>query len=411
MMQNKISRMIRIMLVLFLILDPGVLAQEKTNFEEAIIYYNEACSMCSSYLRSELIPLLEELGVKKIIKKDYVNEKQNRIELNELNKQYNIPPSLQGHFMIFIDNRLILGGHVPKQIVTDLLRTDYKYDRLLVLQDEMSDARSYFAWGFLGGAKEYEIDTPISSYITWFNNNKESLKRPEMTYGTSWSLGSMLPLIIMTGFLDGINPCAIAVLLFFITFLYTIHKTKASIWKMGITYIFSIFLAYFLIGIGLMKAFIISGAPHLMARIGAYLIIGLGILNLMKLIMPSIRLNLGIPSFTKGYIKRWMYKATIPATFILGFLVGLCTFPCSGGMYVAVVGLLATKATYLQGIIYLVIYNLMFILPLFIILLVAGNKTMTEKITEMERSQNRMIKLASGLIMILLGLTILIWFV
>ncbi len=400
------------MLVLLILLTPSfVNTKENPKHETAIIYYNEACTMCAMYIKQELIPILEESGIKNIIKKDYVNEKQNRIELNELNKKYNIPPTLQGHFMVFIDKKIILGGHVPKHIITDLLTKDFELDKILVLQDEMSNARSYSAWGFKGDAKEYEIDTPIAEYTNWFNENKDSLEELKESYKTSWNLATMLPLIVSTGFLDGINPCAIAILLFFITFLYTIHKTKANIWKMGITYILAIFLAYFLIGIGLMKAFIFTGVPHLIANIAAYLIILLGLIQIYNFIFPKKKINLGIPSFSKKYIKKWIHKASIPAAVVVGFLVGLCTFPCSGGIYVAVVGLLATKSTYLHGLVYLIIYNIFFVMPLIIMLLFASNKRTIEKLSRWERSESRLIKLISGLIMIILGIIILVWFI
>jgi cytochrome c biogenesis protein CcdA len=222
----------------------------------------------------------------------------------------------------------------------------------------------------------------------------------------------MVPLIVSTGFLDGLNPCAFAVLLFFIAFLFTIKRTKRSVWKMGIVYIFAIFLAYLLIGLGLLKAFIFSGAPHLMAKIGAYLLIILGLINLSNFLLPkNKKIKLGVPGFSKKYIKSWLYRATLPAAFISGFLVGLCTFPCSGGMYVAIIGLLAAKTTYVQGLIYLIIYNIFFVVPLLIILIAASSKKMSENIMKWESSQSKLIKLILGVIMILLGLAILYWFI
>jgi len=390
-----------------------IVVEEHTDshYDEALVFYNEACTMCSMYIMEELIPSLKEAGIKEIIKKDYVNEKQNRVELNQLNEEFGVPPTLQGHFMVFVDGKILFGGHVPKHIIMDLLSKDLELDKLLVLQDEMGDAESYFAWGFKGEVQEYQIDEPISHYITWFNENKDTLKEPEETYKSSWNAAKMLPLVISTGFLDGFNPCAFAVLLFFIMFLFTIHRTKRSIWKMGLIYILGIFIAYFLIGLGLLKAFIFTGTPHLMAKIGAFLLIGLGIINLANYLLPDSKFKLGIPTFSKEYIKRWLFKATLPAALIAGFLVGLCTFPCSGGMYVAVVGLLATKSTYMQGLMYLVVYNVMFVAPLFVTLVAASNRRTANKIKKWQSSQNKVLKLVLGVVMILLGLAILFWFI
>ncbi|RME54932.1 hypothetical protein D6777_02210, partial [Candidatus Woesearchaeota archaeon] len=377
-----------------------------------VIYYNEACTMCAMYIKDELIPTLEEAGISKIVKKDYVNEKKNRLELNELNEKYLIPPELQGHFMVFIDENIVLGGHVPKQIIMDLLLKKVKTDKILVLQDEMDNAKSYFAWGFKGEAKEYPINTPISEYVDWFNANKASLTDAKENYASEWRAAKMLPLIVVTGFLDGLNPCAFAVLLFFIAFLFTIRKTKRNVLAMGLVYIFAIFIAYFLIGLGLLKAFIFTGAPHLMARIGAYLLIILGLINVANFLLPNkSKIRLGVPAFSKKYIKLWIYRATLPAAFVAGFLVGLCTFPCSGGMYVAIIGLLSAKTTMLQGLIYLVIYNILFVVPLVIILLATSSKRMADKINKWEESEKKHMKLILGVVMIALGLAILFWFI
>lgn len=225
------------------------------------------------------------------------------------------------------------------------------------------------------------------------------------------SLKVMLPLIIGTGFLDGLNPCAFAVLLFFIAFLFTIRKTRASIWKMGLVYISAIYLVYLGIGVGLLKTILITGHHHLMAKIGAWLVIVLGLINLKDYFFPHLPFRLKIPQFSKKTLQIWMEKATLPAAAVLGTLVGLCVFPCSGGPYVATIGLLAARKTYLQGLLYLLLYNLFFVLPLIIVLVLASNKKVVEKMTAWEQSKSKLMRLVSGLLMIALGVIILVFFV
>ena len=58
------------------------------------------------------------------------------------------------------------------------------------------------------------------------------------------SASSMIPLVAVTGFLDGIHPCAIAILIFFVAFLLTIQKTVKNVFFLGLVYIFVIFLTY-----------------------------------------------------------------------------------------------------------------------------------------------------------------------
>lgn len=221
---------------------------------------------------------------------------------------------------------------------------------------------------------------------------------------------SLLPVVLVSGFLDGINPCAFAVLLLFIAFLFSLKRTRANIGKMGVIYIAAIFLAYVLIGFGLMKALVFTNSPHLMAKLGAWLVIVLGVINIVGLVFPKFPIKFRIPMFSKETLRQWITKATMPAAFVAGFLVGLCTFPCSGGIYVAIIGLLAVKTTYFSGVGYLFLYNLMFVMPLVIILLLSANKYAVEKITAWEQNESRNMKILSAAVMLILGVMILVWF-
>ncbi len=225
-----------------------------------------------------------------------------------------------------------------------------------------------------------------------------------------WNFWKVIPLILSTGFLDGINPCAIGVLLLFIAFLYTLRRTRANIIWMGIVYILAIYLAYLGIGIGLFEAVVITGYPDLFGKIASILVIVLGLINVKDYFFPGSPISLRAPGFSKDLFQKWMEKATLPAAFVFGFLVGLCTFPCSGGIYVAIVGLLANKTTQVAGFGYLLIYNLMFVMPLIILLAaISANKYSLEKLNKLERSKSKLTKLISGIVMILLGIGMLIW--
>ena len=106
-----------------------------------------------------------------------------------------------------------------------------------------------------------------------------------------------------------------------------------------------------------------------------------------------------------------MYRATLPTTAVLGGLVGLHTFPCSGGPYVAVLGLLASQASFWQGLGYLVLYNLMFVVPLIVVLVLSLDPVLGGKIQAWERSSSRTMRGVTGALMAVLGLVLLVWVV
>jgi len=394
-----------LMALLFLSLLAG--AVQGVKLEQATIYYNEACADCARYIDERLIPLLKELGVEEIIKKDFINDRSVRKELINRSSLLQIPPELQGHFTVFIDDKIILQGHVPERIIRDLFQAA-SYEKILVYQDLMGEkVTSYKVWAFRGPVKEYPIDAPVAEYLDWFAAHKDELEPVEEL----WTKEQWLPLIVTTGLLDGINPCAFAVLLFFIAFLFTMKRTRADIAKVGVVYITMIYLTYLGIGLGLLQALVFTGAPHLMAIIGSWLLIGLGLVNVKDYFWYGRWISLSPSGKLHEASTNWLKRATLPATAIGGFLVGLCTFPCSGGIYVAVLGLLSAKATYWTGLGYLLLYNLMFIVPLIIILLGVSNRRAVGRLARWEASRKREVKLATGLVMIALGAVILLWFV
>jgi len=372
------------------------------------VYYNRACADCLYYIEETVVPLLRDAGYTDLIYKDYINEPANRTELLARSGALGVPPDLQSHLTVFVGDRLILQGHIPEHVVAGLLAapTD-AFERMLVYQDKMNGATDYTAWAFRGEPQTYPINTPIGEYLAYLEEHGEHLSPTALVEDER----ALLPLVLTTGFLDGLNPCAFAVLLFFIAFLFTIRRTTASIWAMGLIYVAAIYLAYFLIGLGLMQAVLFAGSHHLMAKIGSWLVIGLGLINLKDYFFPQLPIHLRIPTIAHGTIQDWLKRATFPAAAVGGFLVGLCTFPCSGGIYVAIVGLLAAKTTYLQGVGYLGIYNLAFVAPLLIILAGVSNRRVMHRIRLVEQSSRRWVRLATGLGMVAVGVVILVWFV
>src|SRR3990172_6632453 len=173
--------------------------------------------------------------------------------------------------------------------------------------------------------------------------------------------------------------------------------------RIGLLYVFAVFLAYLLIGLGLLLAVTVSEDPHLIARVAGVLVIALGAFVLFQPFFPRIPNPFHTPAFAWKRIRARMQQGTQPAAAVAGFLVGLCTFPCSGGIYVAVLGLLAAQTTYWEGLGYLYLYNLAFVLPLLLILLVVSNRALARRTTTWERRHTDAIRQISGAAMIVVG--------
>lgn len=226
-----------------------------------------------------------------------------------------------------------------------------------------------------------------------------------------FNIPALLPLVVITGFLDGIHPCAIAILLFFIAFLLTLHRTLKNIFSLGLVYILVIFLTYLGIGVGLLSGIMLFGQHYFFAKLGAWLLIVLGLINLKAYFFPQLPLPLRLPRVSPDRIREMLRRASLPTVIVAAFLVGLCSIPCSGGIYAAITALLAAKTTYWLGFSYLVLYNFMFVLPLFMILALAANPLTLVKLGEWQARNSRTYRLVMGILMTGLGTGILVFLI
>lgn len=218
----------------------------------------------------------------------------------------------------------------------------------------------------------------------------------------------MLPVVTLGALSDSINPCAIITLLLFLIFMFALKKPRNLILILGGLYILGIFLAYFGIGIGLIRAFYLFNTPHLIAKVMAGITLLFGLATLYEFftkrrfkiftISPKMRLR----------FMNWARKGSPGASFGLGVLVGICEFPCTGGIYLAVTSLLVAKSTLISGISWLFFYNLIFILPLLLILGFASRPLVADKLLNWEEQKSQNSRLAVGIVMILLA--VLIWY-
>jgi len=215
-----------------------------------------------------------------------------------------------------------------------------------------------------------------------------------------------LPLIVISALVDSINPCAISVMLLTIAFLFSLGKLRSGVIKAGAAYILGVFLIYLLIGLGILQALHIFGVPHFMAKVGAGLLILLGVVNLIPEFFPSFPIRLGIPQSAHKKMGELMEKGSILTAFVLGAFVGLCEFPCTGGPYLVALGLLHDAQTYWFGLGYLILYNLIFVLPLIVLLLIASDKAVLGKVQEWRKTNIRGMRLWGGIAVIVLGLLI-----
>ncbi len=219
----------------------------------------------------------------------------------------------------------------------------------------------------------------------------------------------MLYLVIINGLIDSFNPCAIGVLLSYLAIALSLRVSRRAFISFGLVYILATYATYFLIGLGILKVMHLFGIHNFFGWIAAIMIILLGLFNLKEFFWPALRIPVLSSFLNRCRMPRWNREITILSALTLGFLIGICEFPCSGGVYLATVGLLSAKATFWQGIVYLSIYNSMFVLPLVVIFLSVGNQFVFSKLQKLQASTFSVIKLIMGLSMLVSGGLLLAW--
>jgi cytochrome c biogenesis protein CcdA len=370
-------------------------AQEKIE-----VYYNNACSDCVTYI-DEIKPLLAKYGIAPVLN-DYINKPEYRKSLNELNKKYQIPYNVQDSLTFFLKPNLIVEGHVPFSTVEELLSSYSQLPphKLIVLyQPKMHTNASDYQIYLYG----YQIEK-----LTIQDNVTDYIQGKEPRDSQNPLTNNLFIPIVVGAVSNSLHPCAIAVLLLLLTFLYSIKKSKKSVIAIGLSYIIGVFTVYFLIGLGLLRAISLSSEPFFVARIATVILLALGLINVKDYFFPKLPIHLKIPDFTKGAIQLFMEKASMPAAFLVGALVGMCAFPCTGGIYTVIISTIAAAAS-TKFVLYLFIYNLIFVLPLLIVVFVASNKNLLEKVEDLEHRNARKLHLITGLLMIFIAIGVYFW--
>ncbi len=112
--------------------------------------------------------------------------------------------------------------------------------------------------------------------------------------------------------------------------------------------------------------------------------------------------SLMIPHKYVHAMEEKMRKLSTKACIVLGVFVATVELPCTGGPYLAVTLLLAQNFN-LSAVLLLLLYNLIFILPLVIILLLVKFGTRLPAIQEWKQRNKATMRLITGCVLIGLG--------
>lgn len=311
-----------VLLVLFFLLFSSVVYSEGNNIPESKVrlYSSNICSTCKKALNS-----IDKAKLNKIKIYDISDDKKAE-ELEILSKKNDIKPT------------------IPSLVIGDIVITD------------TNDIK-------------YKIE----------NIDEEDIERiPDIVVSHPSNIkGINIGIVLLAGLVDGVNPCAISMLLFLFSVLLSMENKK--ILEIGLSYAAGIFAIYFLIGLGLYKILdIFSNINEF--RIIIYL---LSLLILVYFLYKETKdyisikkgkmheVNNELSKKRKDKIHEVINKAAkgnkgIISMFLLGVAVGLLEFSCTGQVYLPTISYMS-QYNPSKGLFLLIIYNLLFIMPIVII--------------------------------------------
>ena len=228
--------------------------------------------------------------------------------------------------------------------------------------------------------------------------------------------------IVAAGLADGVNPCAFAVVVFFVSYLAYLGRRRREIMLVGVTFIIAVLLTYLLVGVGILlfvrqlNAYsVVSSAVRISI---AGLAIALGSVSLYDYYLfrkkGAKAMKLQLPRSLSRRVHAIIRKTEktafiIPFAFATGIVISLCELGCTGQLYLPTLTyVMEEPALQAQAFLYLIIYNLMFIIPLLVVFGLASFGVHSEKFAEVSRKQTGKIKIFLAVILFVLAAFLLL---
>ena len=217
-----------------------------------------------------------------------------------------------------------------------------------------------------------------------------------------------LSAVLMAAAVDAINPCEMAVLLILLIAILESGGRRRALLA-GLAFSAAIFLSYFLMGLGLYSAVQAIGVARWMTFAVALLAVLIGLFNLKDYFWYGKWFAMEVPIRWRPAMQRVIRRVTsVPGAFLVGFVVSLFLLPCTSGPYLVILGLLAKTATRPDAMLWLLLYNAVFILPMLVITGAVYLGMTTPDDVEVWRTEHiRRLHLAAGILLLLLGAAIL----
>ena len=367
------------LLLLLALFSFSVHAEEVQKDNVFYFFYSYKCPHCH-----EAQPFIET------IEKEYSDITFKKLEVLQI-------PENRKLFMEMIQKLGIQNAGFPTFIFNGKFIVGFQsghHDALIREMIEMNKADGESCGGQCQECKENVIDVPFLGKI-----DAQLVKLPSFTF--------------IIGLLDGVNPCAMWVLMFLLTLLVA-AKNRKKVIMIGTVFVLSSGVVYFLFMTAWLNIFTFMGmTTYVTIALGVVALI-MGLINMKEFFFFKKGVSLMIPDKVKPKLFEKMRKVinnksmflSILGTIALAFFVNLIELGCTIGLPAIYTRVLSIQnVSTLKKYLYMALYNVYYVVPLAIIVMVF---VVTMGKHRFEEKHAKKLKLVSGLLMLTLGLILII---
>ena len=219
--------------------------------------------------------------------------------------------------------------------------------------------------------------------------------------------------VAFAGLVDGLNPCAFATLTFFVSYLALSGRQGREILAVGLAFTLGVFLAYLAVGLGFYEVLDLLGG--LLTTLGRW-VYGLTALMCAVLAVFSFLdflkarrgeigdMSLNLPHSLRMRINAVIRRgrgsrAFVAGSFVTGIAVSFLELACTGQVYLpTIVFVMSRPELRVRALMFLLLYNLLFIVPLVVVFILAYYGTGSKQLTRFLQQRAATLKLGMALL-------------
>ena len=227
------------------------------------------------------------------------------------------------------------------------------------------------------------------------------------------------------GLLDGINPCAFATIVFFISYMSLVGRKRKKMLIAGGAFAAAVFATYLLMGMGALKFLsflnefsVVAKCVYLLAAIGTFTLAFLSLYDAIKARQGKVKeMSLQLPKSLKLRIHKVIREQTrtsgvIIGALAIGFAISALELVCTGQVYLPTITfVMGVEGMRPNALSYLILYNLMFVTPLLVVFGFVYWGTTSIQLGGVLQRHLMPVKLGTGVLLVGLGIWLFLGFV